>query len=338
MPKNQLKKTIYISVIFAFCLFIFDAIFTVDQAAAVNSQVLGMHIMHTGELDKFREVYPDEEWRYVTIPITLDDLTKHKEWQDFFDQAYKLKIIPILRLSTRFDQGLNAWVIPTRKDIIEMAKFLSNLDWHQDEKLIIVFNEVNHAAEWGGKIDPILYGGILKFTSKWFHSENKNYKILPAAMDLSANNSLETREAFSYLESLYDFDHQIFDNLDYWNSHSYPNPDFAASPKKTGQNSIRGFLYELAWLKNKTGKDFQVFITETGWASSYLTNYYLDDYYLYALNYIWSDERVKGVTPFIMQGSPGPFASFSFFDASNNPTVQLFALQKAIKSFDALSF
>jgi hypothetical protein len=338
MPKNQSKKSIYVSVIFAFCLFILSAICTVDQVEALNSQVLGMHIMHTSELAKFRQIYQDEEWRYVTIPITLDDLAKAKEWQDFFDQAYKLKIIPILRLSTRFDQELNAWKIPTRKDIIEMAKFLSDLDWHQDERLIIVFNEVNHAAEWGGKIDPLLYGGILKFTSKWFHSESKNYKILPAALDLAASNSLDTREAFSYLESLYDFDKQIFDNIDYWNSHSYPNPDFAASPKKIGQNSMRGFLYELTWLKNKTGKDFQVFITETGWASSYLTNYYLDDYYLYALNYIWSDSRVKAVTPFIMKGSPGPFASFSFFDASDNPTVQLFALQKALKSFDTLSF
>jgi hypothetical protein len=94
----------------------------------------------------------------------------------------------------------------------------------------------------------------------------------------------------------------------------------------------------LNWLKNKTGKDFDVFITETGWASSYLTNYYLDDYYFYALQHIWSDTRVKAVTPFLMKGSPGPFASFSFFDAANNPTVQLFSLQKAIKSFDALSF
>ena len=260
------------------------------------------------------------------------------QWQDFFDEAFKLKVIPILRLSTRFDSKISAWAIPTRKDITDMARFLSSLDWHQNEKFIIVFNEVNHAAEWGGQIDPLIYGAILKFTSNWFRSEGKNYKILPAAMDLAASNTADTREAFSYLQSLYNFDNQIFDNVDYWNSHSYPNPDFAASPKKIGQNSIRGFLYELNWLKSKTGKDFEVFITETGWASSYLTNYYLDDYYLYALNYIWSDDRVKAVTPFIMKGSPGPFASFSFFDAAGNPTVQLFSLQKALKSFDSLEF
>lgn len=312
--------------------------FSGSAIRAAGTGVLGMHILRTGELAEFREVYQDETWRFVTIPFTLDDLSKYSEWQSFFDQAYQLKVIPILRLTTRFNSEKNVWEIPTRKNIIEMANFLSILDWHQDEKFIIVFNEVNHAAEWGGKIDPMLYASVLKFTSNWFHSEGKNYKILPAAMDLAASTGSETREAFAYLQSLYDFDSQIFDYIDYWNSHSYPNPDFAASPVKTGQNSVRGFTYELNWLKNKIGKDFSVFITETGWASSYLTNYYLDDYYLYALQHIWSDARVKAVTPFIMKGSPGPFASFSFFDANGNPTVQLFSLQKALKSFADLEF
>jgi hypothetical protein len=328
--RNIIKKTIYLSIFFL--------IFFVAKTQAADSRALGIHILHTGELDKFRQIYPDEEWRFVTIPFTLDDLKKYSEWQKFFDEAYEMRVIPILRLATRFDPKINAWIIPSRKNIIDMSNFLSRLDWHQNEKFIIVFNEVNHAAEWGGKIDPLLYGSILKFTSDWFHSENYSYRILPAAMDLAASNSGGTREAFSYLQSLYDFDNHIFDSIDYWNSHSYPNPDFAASPVKTGQNSIRGFTYELNWLKNKTGKDFEVFITETGWASSYLTNYYLDDYYLYALQHIWSDDRVKAVTPFIMKGSPGPFASFSFFDASDNPTVQLFSLQKALKSFENLEF
>lgn len=333
MPNYQ-AKTIYTSVIFSLFLFFLSLV----PAKAIDGQVMGMHILHPDEINQFRQVYLDEEWRYVTIPLTLDDIAKRREWQAFFDQAFKLKIIPLVRLTTRFDTLTGAWQIPSRKDIVDLANFLTSLDWHQTERFIIVFNEVNHAKEWGGKIDPLLYGGILKFTSNWFRSENKNYKILPAAMDLAANNSLETREAFAYLESLYQFDKQVFEYIDYWNSHSYPNPDFAASPKRLGQNSVRGFLYELNWLKNRANKEFQVFITETGWASSYLTNYYLSEYYLYALQHIWSDERVKAVTPFIMKGSPGPFASFSFFDAAGNPTIQLFALQKALKTFDGQKF
>jgi len=337
MPKYQ-AKIYYISVLFGLCLFVFSLAFLPRQIQAANSQVLGMHILHPGEIEDVRRVYADEAWRYVTIPVTLDDLVKRSEWQKFFDQAAALRLIPIVRLNTRYDPLLDAWAIPSRRDITDLARFLSSLNWHQDEKIIIVFNEVNHAKEWGGKIDPLLYTSILRFTSDWFRSEGRNYKILPTAMDLAAPNGLETREAFNYLSSMLQFDGEIFDKIDYWNSHSYPNPDFAASPRRTGQNSLRGFLYELTWLKNKTGREFEVFITETGWASSYLTNYYLSEYYLYALNYIWIDSRVKAVTPFIMRGSPGPFASFSFFDAAGNPTIQLFALQKALKTFDAVSF
>lgn len=337
MPKYQ-AKIYYTSALFSLYLFVFSLVFLPKQTQAANSQVLGMHILHPGEIEDVRRVYIDEVWRYVTIPVTLDDLGKRSEWQKFFDQAVALRLIPIVRLNTRYDTILDAWVIPSRKDIIDLARFLSSLNWHQDEKLVIVFNEVNHAKEWGGKIDPLLYTSILRFTSDWLRSEGHNYKILPAAMDLAAPNGVDTREAFTYLGSMLQFDPEIFSQIDYWNSHSYPNPDFAASPKRTGQNSLRGFLYELTWLKNKTGRELEVFITETGWASSYLTNYYLSEYYLYALNYIWSDSRVKAVTPFIMRGSPGPFASFSFFDAAGNPTIQLFALQKALKTFDALSF
>lgn len=334
MPNHQ-SKIYYISVFFVLLLL---AVCFPLRVVAQSDDRLGMHILHPGELDHVRRVYDDETWRYVTIPLTLADLEKQQEWQDFFDEAHRLKLIPIVRLGTRFDSKLQAWVIPTRQDITRLASFLSSLDWHQDEKLVIVFNEVNHAKEWGGHLDPLLYASTLRFTSDWLRSEGRNYRILPAAMDLAAGNTVDTKEAFAYLEAMWRFDNAIFDSIDYWNSHSYPNPDFAASPKRTGQNSLRGFLHELTWLERKTDHDWQVFITETGWASSYLTNYLLSEYYLYALQYIWSDSRVKAVTPFIMKGSPGPFASFSFFDAQSNPTIQLFALQKAMRSFDALTF
>ncbi len=346
MPNYQSKLThiagifrTYMSVGVGLSLWFLSATLFWPSAANANTgNVLGMHILHPGEIADVRRVYTDEEWRYVTIPVTLDDLSKRTEWQQFFDEAYRLKLIPIVRLSTRFNPEIGAWEIPTRRDITDLARFLSSLDWRQDEKFVIVFNEVNHAKEWGNRLDPLLYASILRFTSDWFRSEERNFRILPAAMDLAASNTADTREAFAYLESMVHFDPDIFDTIDYWNSHSYPNPDFAASPKRTGQNSLRGFLHELTWLKNKTGYDFKVFITETGWASSYLTNYYLSEYYLYALRYIWIDSRVKAVTPFIMKGSPGPFASFSFFDASSNPTIQLFAVQKALRAFDAVTF
>ena len=310
------------------------AVFTFLFSASVeaNSKNMGMHILQPEEISKVRQIYDDEDWRFIVVPLTLEDTKNWTRWQKFFNEAYEAKLIPIIRLSTEYNPVIDAWRIPNRKDIIDLANFLSSLNWRQDEKFIIVFNEVNHSKEWGGKLDPLLYGRVLEFTSNWFHSEGLNYKILPAAMDLAASSGFGTMEAFTYLETLYKTNPDIFDYIDYWNSHSYPNPDFQSSPERIGQNTVSGFKYELDFLKKKTGEDFKVFITETGWVSTYRTNYYLDDYYLYAMQHIWSDDRVRAVTPFVLKGSPGPFSAFSFFDAGDNPTIQTFSLQKAMKA------
>lgn len=329
MLKNQVKNTIV-------CILVL-LLSGVSSTLAAGDK-LGMHILNVHELDEVRQIYPDQEWRYVTIPLTLADLERPKDWQKFMDRSFALRLIPIVRLSTRFDPQAEAWQIPTRQDIVLLSDFLSNLDWHQAQRLVIVFNEVNHAKEWGGQLDPASYVEALKFASQWLRSENKGFEILPAAMDLAANNSAETREAFNYLQAMWQAEPELADYFDHWNSHSYPNPGFSASPRRLGQNSMRGFLHELDWLQRRTGRDFAVYITETGWSSSHLVNYSLSEYYLYSLRYIWSDSRVKAVTPFIMKGSPGPFASFSFLDAAGAPTIHTFALQKALKTFDAVSF
>jgi hypothetical protein len=304
---------------------------TSKPSIAATGEVMGIHILQPEEITKVRRIYEDDVWRYVTIPLTIDDTRNWQRWQNFFNEAYQQKLIPIIRLATRYDQEKDHWTIPNRKEIVGLVSFLSSLNWYQQDKLVIIFNEVNHAKEWGGKVDPFAYTHILKFTSNWLHSENLNFKILPAAMDLAAANTFSTMEAFRYLESMYQIDSEIFNYLDYWNSHSYPNPGFSASPRNSGQNSLRGFTYELNYLKEKTNRDFQVFISETGWTSQYLLNFYLSDYYLYALENVWNDERILAVTPFVMKGAPGPFADFSFLDFEENPTIHTFALKKALK-------
>ena len=327
MLKYQPKIVISLFLILALLL-------TKADIVRADQQKLGIHLLHPQEINQVRDIFTDDAWRYVTIPLTLTDIkTGWSTWQQFFDQAAELHLIPIVRLTTSYDAESDSWRVPNRRQITDLVAFLSSLNWHQDEKLVIVFNEVNRAQEWGGRVDPLTYTRVLQFTSHWLHSEGLNYKVLPAALDLAAPNAADSMEAFAYLNRMYQIDPEVFDQLDYWNSHSYPNPGFASSPENFGQNSLRGFIYELNWLKNKTGRDLQVVISETGWSSSYLTNYYLDDYYLYALQHIWSNDQVKAVTPFVIKGSPGPFASFSFFDAGDQPTVQLFALKKALQEW-----
>lgn len=300
---------------------------------AAEGEVLGIHILSTAELPAASTLLknPDkpESWHYVTIPVTLNDLQKQQEWQNFFNQARQQQIIPLVRLATKVEG--DTWVVPSRHDITQLISFLSNLTWPTEERYIIILNETNHAKEFGGRISPEEYADILRFASQWARSEHKNYVILPGAMDLAAPNGPVTMEAFTYLNRMVAFDPEIFNHIDYLNSHAYPNPGFSSAPQRKGQNTLEGFKYELAYLKEKTGKDFQVFITETGWVENRATSRWLSNYYQYALQHIWSDARVKAVTPFILQGSPGPFAGFSFLDETGRPTNQYLAYQRLLQ-------
>ncbi len=304
---------------------------------AAEGQVLGIHILNPGELDDAIELIQpqnsqiSDKWQYVTIPLTLNDLEKRDEWQTFFDHAREKKVIPLVRLTSSFENG--AWKVPNRKETTNLVAFLGSLQWPTDQKHIIVFNEVNHAKEWGNHIDPAEYARILRFTADWAHSEQKNFVVLPAAMDLAAPNGTVTREAFTYLNQMVEADPEVLNSVDAWNSHSYPNPGFSSSPTRTAQNSLRGFEFELAFLKQKTGRDFPVFITETGWVVNRQTSRWLESYYEYALQHIWSHPQVVAVTPFVLRGDPGPFSGFTFLDKNNQPTVQYTALQKAMAKF-----
>ncbi len=302
---------------------------------AQASQVLGVHILHPAEIEEaaslIKNQYNQDSWSYVTIPLSLDDLNKHDEWQKAFTTCKTYKIKPIVRLTTRFDPTTKAWVVPTRAQIISYFTFLNSLVWPTEQKLIIVFNEVNHATEWGNTLNPGEYAGILAFTADWAHTENSGYLVLPAAMDLAADNTTGTKEAFTFLNQMLEGYPEIFNKIDFWNSHSYPNPAFSSAPQKLGQNSLSGFAYELNWLKNKTGLDLKVFITETGWEENSQTKFKLYNYYAYAANKIWNDSRIVAVTPFVLKGDPGPFSKFTLIDQDGETSLQYAAVANAIK-------
>ncbi len=312
------------------------------QPVSAQSAKMGIHLMTTGELSlaapllkTFSAPTPsaDQTWHYVTIPFTLDDLQRTQSWQKFFDQAKKRKIIPIVRLTTRFQQG--HWQVPTRKNVVDQINFLSRLDWPTANKYIIAYNEPNHAAEWGGTVDPQAYARILSFVADWAHTENNGFIVLPAGLDEAAPNGRKTMEAFRFLRQMWLSSPEAFQKIDLWNAHAYPNPGFIASPYSSSKMSLRSFIYELNWLKQKTGRDLQVAITETGWRDTPLTHWKLAAYYRYALKHIWSDPRVIAVTPFTLKGAPGPFAQFSFLNALDQPTAQYRALQTALKQVGA---
>lgn len=302
-------------------------------ASAMQDKIMGVHILSPVDLEYAKKLFTQDgverDWHFLTVPLTLNDMNQFEYWQDFFIEAKRHKFIPIVRLASTVENGV--WAQPNRRQIVGMFKFLNQLDWPSNQRFVIVFNEVNHAKEWGNKIDPAGYADILEFTARWAHTEQANYKVLPAAMDLAAPNAPETMEAFTYLELMLEHNPRIFDHIDVWNSHSYPNPAFSSSPQRMTQDSIRGFEHELAYLKNKTGRDFKVIITETGWVMNRSTVPWLSQYYLYAMQHVWIHPQLIGVTPFLLRGSPGNFADFSFFDEQNQPTQIFDAFTRAFR-------
>ncbi|MBD3250647.1 MAG: hypothetical protein GF381_03715 [Candidatus Pacebacteria bacterium] len=293
--------------------------------------VLGVHLLSPHDLDQAKQLLSyNQGTKYLTVPLTLSDLDQFALWQRFFDQAGQNQMVPIVRLATKVKGDY--WAKPTRWDVVRLFNFLNLLEWPSEKRYVIIFNEVNHAKEWGGQLEPEEYGRILEFASRWAKTEPFDYQVLPAAMDLDAPNSGQTMEAFTFLNRMLAYNPRVFDQVDLWNSHSYPNPGFSSSPTRTGKNSMRGFLHELKFLKQKTGRDFEVMITETGWQANRYTEPWLAKYYLYAAQHIWSLPQVKAVTPFVVQGSPGPFTDFSFFDESSQPTSQFEAFQQAVQA------
>ena len=309
--------------------------------ARVSATALGVHLMQpeeiedavklfNGKLMTDRKMAPTEAQYYVTVPFPLDHLDKpleaHERWQKFFDQCQKENVIPLVRLTTRFNLEKMAWQIPTRAELVTAIDFLADLDWQSERRHLIVFNEVNHFKEWGGQNDPESYADVLNFVINWAQSRRTDWSILPAAMDLAAGTTADTQEAFAYLEQVWQARPEIFDKIDAWNSHSYPNPAFSAPPEKKGQNSLSGFKEELKWWAKKTSREEQeltVFITETGWEENGRTVGRLKSHYQTAWKNVWqADERIVAVTPFVLRGAPGPFAKFSLLDKNLEPTRQ----------------
>ena len=308
--------------------------FLLPVAVEASVDNIGIHLLHPQEIEQVRELFSEQNTKkdqlvYVTIPYTIADTKKTTEWQNFFKQASELNVIPLIRLTTSFEK--NSWQVPSRNDVVSLLDSLDGMEWPQTTRHIIVFNEVNHAKEWGGAVTPREYASILEFTANWAHTQSNTYVVLPAALDLSAPQSGISWDAYAYWQAVYRENPEIFTVIDGWNSHSYPNPAFSAAPGRTGRTSLQGYKQELVWLTQWTEKELPVYITETGWEINRTTIRYLQQYYTYAFQHIWSDERVVAVTPFVLKGEPGPFANFSFLTGDDKPTVQYLALQRALK-------
>lgn len=273
------------------------------------------------------------DWGYVLIPYNVKDRDYNK-WERVFSQLRNKHLIPIIQL---WDVDPENYQLQT----IEAAYFLNRFVWPIRERYVSVYNEMNDSKFWYGYVDPKEYSRILEFTIDTFKNENDNYFMLNGAFNVTAPTDDKHLDAFEYMRQMNEEIPGIFNKLDGWASHPYPQPNFSSSPYKTGRWSIKAYESELNYLVTNLGvtKDLPVFITETGWAhaegdvynSSFLDIDTVSDYFEIAFKEVWlPDNRVRAVTPFTIKYDP-PFDHFSWVNKDNVPYLHYDTVQSMSK-------
>jgi len=261
------------------------------------------------------------DWGYVLIPYNIKD-TDSEKWERVFSQLRSKHLIPVVQL---YAEDLKDYKNSTERS----ARFLDTFIWPTRERYISVYNEMNDANFWFGYTDPKEYARVLDFTIDTFKKVNEHYKVMNGALNISAVGGNGYIDGFEFMRQMNEEKPGIFEKLDYWASHPYPQPAFLGSPKDTGRNSIRAYDEELKYLKDELGvtKDLKVFITETGWphaeGESYNSAYYevdkVADLIESAYEEVWlKDNKVLAVMPFtIWYGKP--YDHFAWVNSDNVP-------------------
>lgn len=278
----------------------------------------GIHILFPSELSEAKNLVnsKDGEWGYVTIPIQAGDKDIEK-WQKFMDDCKEYKLIPIIRLATQADpQNTTVWSKPTYFDIIDFANFLNSLAWPVENRYVIVFNEVNRSDEWSGEPpSPTEYADLLSYTVEVFKDRNPNFYMIMAGLDNAApNDRVKYMDNFVYLNEMKKYNPEIFNKIDGFASHSYPNPGFIAPPLKNKREGITTYQYEYDLINADTSTKKPAFITETGWDSTKLPESTIASYYKIAYSNFWNPDhdKIVAITPFLLNSQGGAFDIFSF--------------------------
>lgn len=279
----------------------------------------GIHILFPSELSQAAHLVNSKngEWGYVTIPIQTRDKDMEK-WQAFMDDAKKLKLIPIVRLATQADiEDTAVWAKPTTTEILDFANFLNSLNWPVDNRYIIVYNEMNRFDEWGGEApNPREYADILSYAVEVFKDRNPNFYIIMGGLDnASPNDRVKYMDNLVYIREMVAYNEEIFNKIDAFSSHSYPNPGFTAPPLQNKVEGVTTYQFEYKLINSYTVNKKPVFITETGWDSKKLPESVIANYYKITYENFWNKDKDKivAITPFLLNSQGGgAFDIFSF--------------------------
>jgi hypothetical protein len=224
------------------------------------------------------------------------------------------------------------WRKPSADDVLDFANFLDSLDWPTKNRYVSVFNEVNRADEWGGSVNPTEYAQLLSYAITIFKSKHEDFFMIAAGLDNAApNQGSEYMNEYAYYQQMQVAVPGIFAQIDGIASHSYPNPGFSQPPTTNTTKSIYSFFYEKQLLDSYANKSLPVFITETGWTAEAISDDMRASYYQDAFKNVWNDSNIVAVTPFLLQGSGGPFEKFTFIKPDQSETKQYQAYKNITK-------
>ena len=298
-------------------------IYGITDPRIVSNNKFGIHVISASENEASDAANlvnsTGGDWGYITFLIESKDRDVNK-WQQFFDQLRERHLIPIVRLTTK---PINShWEKPYEKEYEAWADFLNNLNWPIKNRYIIIYNEPNHSKEWGNQIDPVSYAQVLNNTIEALKAKSPDFFVMNAGFDASAPQ--EPPNFYDEERFLIEMNRTvpgIFNKLDGWVSHSYPNPGFIGSPNAQGRGTVRTFEWELQVLRQLgVRKNLPVFITETGWRHSEGASQNLSlpspetvaEYFKTAFSSAWSSNQIVAVTPFLLNYQSSPFDHFSF--------------------------
>ncbi len=302
-------------------LFLFLAItsptFALYDPATVPNNKYGIHIADVNDITELPALLNSNggDWGYVTLVIPDTDRDTGK-WQGIMNSMRRLHLIPIVRLATHVEG--DSWKKPTPQEAEDWTLFLSRLNWPIENRYVVLFNEPNHAKEWGNSINPDEYAKVIVAFAKSLKVASEDFFILPAGLDASAASDNQSLDEATFIANMKSAQPDFFTYLDGWTSHAYPNPGFSGSPYATGRGTLRTYQWELGLLGVE--KPLPVFITETGWLHSEgkYVNFGLADpsrvgeNLRIASSIVWSDPRVVAVTPFVYSYQDTLFDHFSW--------------------------
>ncbi len=310
-PLKNMKKIILLLALF---LLLSGTVRAIDPSLPNNKVGIHLAVPSDEDIQKAADLVNSTggKWGYVTLVIQENDRSKDK-WQQIFNKLREKRLIPIIRLAT-IPQG-PVWKKPTQNDIKEWVSFLNSLNWVTKDRYIVLFNEPNHGQEWGGSVNPEDYAAVSYDFAKALKEKNKDFFIMLAGLDAIAPNQPPSFEdAATFLSRMTSSKKELFDFIDGWSSHSYPNPDFAGSPTDRGKNTVASYQWELEYLSSLgVSKQLPVFITETGWPHNGYSPQTIGDFLKQTYEELWfSDDRVRAATPFILNYQTPPFLEFSW--------------------------